>query len=337
MIGATGYSGAELMRLLSGHKKVKVLHAVSKSFAGQKLSSVYKSFHAHDHSLEEMDLHAVSKDSDVVFTCLPHGTSSKVVQALIGSGVRVIDLSGDFRYKDAAVYETWYGLKHEAAELLSQSVFGLPEVYRTKIKNTQLVGNPGCYTTCAILALYPLLKAGVIDPCGIIIDAKSGASGAGRSENTAFSFCEVDENAKAYGIATHRHTSEIEQELSAAAGGEVVVSFTPHLLPIKRGIISTIYAVPKVDEAAAIDAYAMYKDEPFVHVYENGALPEIKHVAGTNNCAIGFAFDKRAGRMVIVSCLDNLIKGASGQAVQNLNIICGFDEREGLNDIGWYL
>ena len=286
--------------------------------------------------LEQLDMQAVLSDSDVVFTCLPHGTSAQTVPQLLSGGARVIDLSGDFRYKDAAVYEAWYGQKHAAKQLLSKSVFGMPELYRDEIKKTRLVGNPGCYTTCAILALYPLLKAGVIDHTGIIIDAKSGASGAGRSDKTAFSFCEVDETVKAYGVATHRHTSEIEQELSSAAGEEVIVSFTPHLLPVKRGIISTIYATPKAEETDIMDAYAMYKNEPFVHIFED-ALPEIKHVTGTNNCAIGFVIDKRANRLVIVSCLDNLIKGAAGQAVQNLNLLCGFNEREGLSNTGWYL
>ena len=336
VIGATGYAGAELMRLLSGHKQVRVAHAVSKSFAGQRMSSVYRSFLHHDYTLEEMDADAISRDSDVVFTCLPHKKSSEVVPLLLEKGVRVIDLSADFRYKDADVYAQWYNTAHPAKELLCQSVFGMPEIYREKIKKTQLVGNPGCYTSCAILALYPLLKAGVIEKNGIIIDAKSGTSGAGRNEQTALLFCEVDETVKAYGIASHRHTSEIEQEISLAAGSEIIVSFTPHLLPIKRGIISTIYATPKADEAGIMAAYSMYEGEPFVKVYAQG-VPEIKHVAGSNNCAIGFVLDKRANRLVIVSCLDNLIKGASGNAVQNLNLLCEFDENEGLNDTGWYL
>ena len=336
VIGATGYAGIELMRLLASHSKVHIKHAVSKSFAGQKLSSVYKSFAARDYMLEEMAPESLGSDSDFVFTCLPHGTSAKVIPTLLESGARVIDLSGDFRYKSAAVYEKWYGLEHTAKQLLEKSVYGMPELYRDKIKDSQLVGNPGCYTTCAILAIYPLLKAGVIEPSGIIIDAKSGTSGAGRSEKTPLLFCEVDETVKAYGIANHRHTSEIEQELSLAAQSEVIVSFTPHLLPIKRGIISTIYATPKADAAAILDAYSVYEDEPFVQVYDD-TLPEIKHVTGTNNCAIGFVLDKRANRLVVVSCIDNLIKGAAGQAVQNLNIMCGFSEREGLNDTGWYL
>lgn len=338
VIGATGYAGAELMRLLVSHKEVELVHAASKSFAGKKLSEVYPSFTGCDIVLEEMDLDTISKDSDIVLTCLPHGASASAVPALLEGGARVIDLSGDFRYRDAGVYETWYKQTHTAKEWLKNSVYGMPEIYRDQIAAAKLIGNPGCYTTCSILALYPLMKSGVIEPKGIIIDAKSGVSGAGRSEKLANAFCEVDESVKAYGVGTHRHTSEIEQELSLAAGEDVVLSFTPHLLPIKRGIISTIYAMPKdgIAEADIKEAYAMYKDEPFVKIYD-GTLPEIKHVTGSNNCAIGFVLDKRAGRLVIVSCLDNLIKGAAGQAVQNMNILCGFDESEGLNGTGWYL
>jgi N-acetyl-gamma-glutamyl-phosphate reductase len=337
VVGATGYAGAELMRILSGHKDVSVKHAVSKSFAGKRLSEIYPNFKSHDYILEELDVKAICSDSDVVFTSLPHGTSGEVVSALLEHGVCVIDLSGDFRYNDASVYESWYGVRHTAPQLLSQGVYGLPEIYRERIAASKLVGNPGCYTTCAILPLYPLLKQGLIEPGGIIIDAKSGVSGAGRSEKLAYSFCETHENVKAYGIGTHRHTSEIEQELSLAAGEPIALSFTPHLLPIKRGIISTIYATPKKDsdEAAVEQAFRMYKYEPFVQV--SNSLPEIKHVAGSNNCAIGFVLDKRVNKLIIVSCIDNLIKGAAGQAVQNMNIMFALNEQEGLNEIGWYL
>lgn len=337
VVGATGYAGAEIMRILSGHKQVTVSHAVSKSFAGQKLSDVYPSFKGNDYVLESLDLDKICADSDIVFTSLPHGASGEIVPSLLESGVRVIDLSGDFRYNDASVYEKWYGIRHTAPQLLSQSVYGLPEIHRERIAASKLVGNPGCYTTCAILPLYPLLKQGVIEPGSIIIDAKSGVSGAGRSEKLAYNFCETDESVKAYGVGTHRHTSEIEQELSIAAGEAIALSFTPHLLPIKRGIISTIYATLKqgVDEASVGKALEVYKYEHFVHVMDS--LPEIKFVTGSNNCAIGFAVDKRVNRLIIVSCIDNLVKGAAGQAVQNMNIMCALDEQEGLNGIGWYL
>ncbi len=338
VIGATGYAGAELMRLLTAHQQVTVTHAVSKSFAGQKMSDLYPSFFSNDYVLEELNYDAVVKDSDIVFTCLPHGASAETAGQLTAKGVKVIDLSGDFRYNDIAVYESWYSMKHAKPELLAESVYGMPELYRDRIKVARLIGNPGCYTTCSILAVYPLLKAGVALPNDIIIDAKSGVTGAGRSEKLANSFCEVDESLKAYGVATHRHTSEIEQELSLAAGTKVAVSFTPHLLPIKRGILSTIYLTPKagVKEADIAAAYAMYKDEPFVQV-TGSKLPELKHVNGSNNCAIGYVLDKRVNRLIVVSCLDNLVKGAAGQAVQNMNLVCGFNETEGLNNTGWYL
>ncbi len=338
VIGATGYAGAELMRLLTAHGQVTVTHAISKSFAGQKMSELYPSFFSSDYALEELDCDAVAKDSDIVFTCLPHGTSAETVAQLIAKGIKVIDLSGDFRYNDISVYESWYKVKHAAPELLVESVYGMPELYRERIKHARLIGNPGCYTTCSILAVYPLLKCGLVEPSGIIIDAKSGVTGAGRSEKLTNSFCEVHESFKAYGVATHRHTSEIEQELGFAAGTEVAVSFTPHLMPVKRGILSTIYLSPKagVVEADIAAAYAVYKDEPFVQV-TGGRLPELKHVNGSNNCAIGFVLDKRVNRLIVVSCLDNLIKGAAGQAVQNMNLVCGFDETEGLNNTGWYL
>lgn len=336
VVGATGYAGAELMRLLSGHRDVNIKHAISKSFSGKRLNEVYPNFHM-DLILEDMNPEAVCEDSDIVFLSLPHGASAEFVPEFIKEGVRVIDLSGDFRYKDASVYETWYKVPHTAKNLLSESVYGLSEIYRNDISGADLVGNPGCYPTSAILPLYPLLKEGLIETDGIIVDSKSGVSGAGRSEKLENSFCEVDESLKAYGIATHRHTSEIEQELSSAAGKEIILSFTPHLIPIKRGILSTIYAAPKkgVSENNIRDAYEMYKNEPFIQL--RNSLPEIKHVTGSNNCAIGFVLDKRAGRLVVVSCIDNLIKGAAGQAVQNMNIMCSLHETEGLSNTGWYL
>lgn len=335
VVGATGYSGAELMRILSHHRQVKIAHAVSKSFAGQKMSDIFRSFASCDYTLEEMDFDNICMDSEIVFTCLPHGTSSEVVPELLSRGVKVIDLSGDFRYNDVSIYEKWYKTEHKAKQLLDKSVYGMPEIYRDKIKDAQLIGNPGCYTTSAILALSPLLNAGLINSESIIIDAKSGVTGAGRSAKLPLIYSEVNESFKAYGVATHRHTSEIEQELSIAAGKEVALSFTPHLLPIKRGILSTIYADTTATEQQIQKAYEIYKDEPFVQVVDG--LPEIKHVAGSNNCFIGFKLDERLSKLIIVSCIDNLVKGAAGQAVQNMNIMFGFNEEEGLNNIGWYL
>ena len=335
--GATGYAGAELMRLLCGHPEVRLVSAISKTFEGKPLSDIYANFRAADISLEAGDLNKIA-GSDVVFTALPHGLSQQVIPALLDKGVKVIDLSGDFRYDDVEVYEHWYQLKHNCPELSQEAVYGLCELYREQVRHARLVGNPGCYTTCSILPLYPLLQDGLVNPEHIIIDAKSGVTGAGRKEKLDYSFCETDENFKAYGIATHRHTSEIEQELSKAAGRQVQLSFTPHLLPVKRGILATIYAdlTPGVTRAEILTSYQRYAREPFIRIYEKG-LPELKHVTGSNNTAIGFVIDERLHRAVIVSCLDNLIKGAAGQAVQNMNLLFDLPETTGLSNIAWYL
>jgi N-acetyl-gamma-glutamyl-phosphate reductase len=338
VLGATGYAGIELMRLLSAHPEVNIRHAVSRSFAGQGIGTVYPNFARSGIVFEEADTDKVAEDSDIVFTSLPHGLSQETVSALYEKGARVIDLSGDFRYDDAAVYEKWYGAPHANPALLKEKVYGIPELYREKIARTRLVGNPGCYTTCAILPLYPLLKDGLVAKKHIVVDAKSGVSGAGRSEKLAYAFSETDENFKAYGVATHRHTSEIEQELSKAAGEEIALSFTPHLLPVKRGILSTIYAdlSGKVTRGDILKCYEMYKGEPFINVYAEG-LPELKHVNGSNCVNIGFVIDERLQRLVVVSALDNLVKGAAGQAVQNMNLLLGFPETMGLNETAWYL
>ncbi|MEX1308073.1 MAG: N-acetyl-gamma-glutamyl-phosphate reductase [Eubacteriales bacterium] len=339
IIGCTGYAGEELTRILTGHKGVTLAHLVSKSFAGKKLSEVYGNyFGAHDHMLEALDIDVVGKDSDVVFTALPHGASAETIAKLAKYDVKIIDLSGDFRYDDLDVYEKWYKVNHPAKALNDGAVYGLTELYRDRIKNTKIVANPGCYTTCAILSVLPLLKAGLIETKGIIVDAKSGTSGAGRKESLALSFCETNENFKAYNVAGHRHTSEIEQELSKAQDEDVTIGFTPHLLPIKRGILETIYCGIKdgVTKVAIEKAYQVYDDEKFVHVLDGG-LPEIKHVSGSNNVIIGFQLDERNGRLIVVSVIDNLIKGAAGQAVQNMNVMFNLVEGEGLSDTGLYL
>lgn len=340
ILGATGYAGIETVRLLSMHPEVTITRVVSKSFAGKKLSEVYPSMaHVVELPLEELNEDDIAQNCDVVFTALPHGASKTVIPALYEKGLKIIDLSGDFRYDSKEVYEQWYGEPHSAPELLAQSVYGLCELRRASIKNTRLVGNPGCYTTCSILPLYPLLKAGVVETTNIIIDAKSGVSGAGRSTLLDNSFCECTENMKAYKIATHRHTSEIEQELSIAAGSEVVVSFTPHLIPLKRGILSTCYANLKgshtYDEILSIYK-DFYKDEYFIRIMDE-FLPETNHVAGSNFVDIGFRIDERLNRIVVVSAIDNLIKGAAGQAVQNMNILFGLDEKTGLDMPAFYL
>lgn len=340
VLGATGYAGVELVRILSGHGETEIKVLGSHSFAGQNIDEVYKNFkHVLDVECEELNLDKI-KECDIAFTALPHGASKSVIPSLIDAGVKVIDLSGDFRYDDISVYEEWYGEKHSAPELLKEAVYGMPELYRDKIKNARLIGNPGCYTTCSILGAVPLLKSGLAETKNIIVDAKSGVTGAGRGIALPYHFCECTENMKAYKVATHRHTSEIEQEFSNAAGDKIMISFTPHLIPVKRGIIATTYVNLK-QKSSAEELTEMYKKfydgEYFVRVREAGDLPETKYVAGSNFIDIGICYDKRLQRAVIISALDNIVKGAAGQAVQNMNILFGLDEKTGLKNAGFYL
>lgn len=340
VLGATGYAGIELVRLLTNHPGVSIEILGSQSFDGQSISDVYPNFKGVlDKKCEKVDVNAVAK-CDVAFTALPHGASKEVIPSIIEKGVKVIDLSGDFRYDDVEVYEKWYGQKHSSPELLKESVYGMPELYRDKIKSARLIGNPGCYTTCSILGAYPLLKSGIGSSENIIIDAKSGVTGAGRGLTQQVHFCECTENMKAYKVATHRHTSEIEQELSHASDKPVMVSFTPHLIPVKRGILSTIYINlnKKQTTEELTELYKdFYKDEFFVRVKDAGKLPESKHVAGSNFVDIGVVADERLNRAVVVSSLDNIVKGAAGQAVQNMNIMFGLDEKTALESAGFYL
>lgn len=340
VLGATGYAGIELVRLLSNHPEVKIELLGSKSFAGEKISDVYQNFrHILELECTEADVDAAAK-CDIAFTALPHGASKSVIPALIDAGLKVIDLSGDYRYDDAAVYEQWYNEPHSSPELLAESVYGLCELHRDKIKKARLIGNPGCYTTCSILGAAPLLAAGLADDKNIIVDAKSGVTGAGRGLGLAYHFCECTENTKAYKIATHRHTSEIEQELSHIAKKPIMLSFTPHLIPQKRGILATIY-MNLTRAATAEEVWNIYneyyKNEHFVRVKALGELPETKHVAGSNFVDIGVAVDKRLNRAVVVSAIDNIVKGAAGQAVQNMNLMFGLDEKTGLDFAGFYL
>lgn len=339
VIGATGYAGAELVRLLNMHKDVKFMHLVSKSHCGKRLCDIYPGFSESLPLLEDLDAGEISRSSDIVFISLPHGTMSEVIPMLFTMGTRIIDLSGDYRYDDPSVYEAWYGQKHFDHDLLAESVYGLPELHKLSIKSAKLVGNPGCYSTCSILALAPLVKMKLVDPGSIIIDAKSGATGAGRRPSQALHFCEVNQSVKAYNVAKHRHTSEIEQELGKLNGSGFCLSFTPHLLPINRGILATCYAnlSPGASSGELVEAMKeFYLDAPFVTVYEEG-LPELRHVVGSNRAAIGLTVDARLNRVVVVSCIDNLIKGAGGQAIQNMNIMFGLDETEGLPETSWYL
>ncbi|MBE7045368.1 MAG: N-acetyl-gamma-glutamyl-phosphate reductase [Ruminococcaceae bacterium] len=337
VLGATGYAGIELVRLLTAHPEVSLEILGSQSFKGQKISEVYPNLAGIlDKECEEVDLERV-KECDVAFTALPHGASKTVIPALLETGVKVIDLSGDYRYDDAAVYEKWYGEPHSSPELLQESVYGLCELHRERIKKARLIGNPGCYTTCSILGAAPLLAKGLADDKNIIIDAKSGVTGAGRGTNP---FCECTESTKAYKVATHRHTSEIEQELSNISKKEIILSFTPHLIPQKRGILATIYmnlTKPCTTEELQKLYADYYKDEFFVRVKKAGELPETKHVAGSNFVDIGVCVDERLNRAIVVSALDNIVKGAAGQAIQNMNLMFGLPEDTALKHAGFYL
>jgi len=341
VLGGTGYAGIEVVRLLIKHPEVELCRIVSQSYAGKKISEVYPSLMGIcDLECSSLDADDIAASCDVVFTALPHGASKEVIPMLYAKGLKVIDLSGDFRYNDPAVYEKWYEQPHSDPELLKEAVYGLCELHREEIKKARLIGNPGCYTTCSITALAPLVAEGVVDNKSLIIDAKSGVTGAGRGLNLPNLFCECTETMKAYKIATHRHTSEIEQELSLLAGEEIMLSFTPHLAPMKRGILATCYANLKGTHTAEelVALYRKFYDgDPFIRIYDAGQLPEVKHIAGSNYIGIGLVVDERLNRVVVVSCIDNLIKGAAGQAVQNMNLLFGLDEGTALLDAGMYL
>ncbi|MEX1377017.1 MAG: N-acetyl-gamma-glutamyl-phosphate reductase [Eubacteriales bacterium] len=340
IIGATGYAGAELARLLANHPEVEISYLASKSYEGQIFGELYSGHACEEYQLSAIDIDKICASSDVVFTALPHGVSSDTVSELNKYDVKIIDLSGDFRYDNLELYEKWYGVSHSAPDLMKSAVYGLSELYKEEIKNAKVIGNPGCYTTCGILTLYPLLENNLIDESTIIYDAKSGVSGAGRSPSNALHFCEVDGSFKAYKIANHRHTSEIEEKISQAANKNVAISFTPHLIPIKRGILGTFYATLK-DGVSAEDIQKTYEkkygNEPFVKLWGENKIPELKHVVGSNSFITGFVVDKRVNRLIVVSVIDNLIKGAAGQAVQNMNIMFNLDEKTGLNIDSWYL
>lgn len=337
IVGASGYTGVELIRLLSNHPKVEITAVTSEQSAGKNIASIFSSLTGvFERTLESLSIDNVASKADLIFTALPHQKAMDVVPRFLKAGKCVIDLSADFRIKDTATYGEWYE-EHKAPELLKEAIYGLPELHREEIKDAMLVANPGCYPTSAILALAPLLKNGLIDTSSIVIDSKSGVSGAGRSVTQDTHFPEVNEGFKAYKVAEHRHTPEIEQELSILAGASITVSFTPHLLPVNRGILSTIYASlisqePGVRSQEELnDLYdEFYKDERFVRVYPKDAFPNINNVKGSNFCNIGVKLDKRTNRVVIISAIDNLVKGASGQAVQNMNIMYGFPEDTGL-------
>ncbi|MBU2262036.1 MAG: N-acetyl-gamma-glutamyl-phosphate reductase [Proteobacteria bacterium] len=337
--GGSGYTGQELLRLLVGHPEVTVVAATSRRFAGVPVAEVYPVFSGlTDLVYTDASPEEVAGKADFIFLALPHGVSMEFAPVFIRAGQKVVDLSADFRLRDAALYEAWYG-RHTSPETLGEAVYGLPELYRDQIRKTCLVANPGCYPTSIILGLAPLLNSRWIDPSSIIADSKSGVSGAGREPQIGSLYCEVAGGFKAYKVGGHRHTPEIEQELSLLAEKEVRISFTPHLLPVKRGILSTIYATLAREATAqeATDLYReFYRDEPFVRICRNGQFPNLSSVVGSNYCDIGVTVDKRTGRIVVVAAIDNLIKGASGQAIQNMNIMSGFREETGLPRIALF-
>ena len=334
IIGATGYAGGELVRLLLGHKEAEIKWYGSRSYVDQKYAKVYQNmFQLVDDRCLDDNMEEMAKQVDVIFTATPQGLCASLVNDDILNKVKVIDLSADFRIKNAAVYEEWYGIEHKAKQYLDEAVYGLCEINREAVKKARLVANPGCYPTCSILSIYPLLKEGLIDPSTVIIDAKSGTSGAGRGAKVDNLFCEVNENIKAYGVASHRHTPEIEQELSLAAGEPVTVSFTPHLVPMQRGILVTAYASLKKEVTweevkAVYDRY--YDKERFVRVLDQDVCPQTRWVEGSNYVDVGFKIDPRTKRIIMMGAMDNLVKGAAGQAVQNMNLVFGLDEAEGL-------
>lgn len=340
IIGATGYAGNELVRLLMGHKDVEIMWYGSRSYIDKKYAEVYQNmFEIVEDTCLDDNMEELASKVDVIFTATPQGFLAGVLTEEILSRVKIIDLSADFRIKDVKTYEKWYKIEHRSPQFIEEAVYGLCELNRDKIKGARLIANPGCYTTCSILTAYPLVKEGLIDPDTLIIDAKSGTSGAGRGAKLPNLFCEVNENMKAYGVTNHRHTPEIEEQLGYAAGKEIMVNFTPHLVPMNRGILATEYAtlnkkadgtLPTYEEVKAVyDKY--YKNEKFVRVLEKDICPETKWVEGSNYVDVNFKIDERTGRIVMMGALDNLVKGAAGQAVQNMNLLFDFDEAEGLN------
>jgi N-acetyl-gamma-glutamyl-phosphate reductase len=337
IVGASGYSGEVLVQLLLNHPHAELVAVTSRQNAGQTLAQVFPKFASHPKSkfirFSEPNAEVLAKQADVVFLALPHGVAAEFAVPLINAGCVVIDLSADFRLKSAEVYKEFYAHDHPAPELLKKSVYGLPEIYREQIKKSLLIASPGCYPTSILLPLIPLLKNGLIKPTGIIADSLSGVSGAGKKAETDYLFCECNESVRPYGVPKHRHLSEIEEQLSLAAKTQVVIQFTPHLIPVNRGILTTLYLdqKEKLSEEKISACYKkFYGDEPFVRLLDGKSLPDTKNVVGTNICEIAWRLDPRTGRLIVMSAEDNLVKGASGQAVQSMNILCGWPETAGL-------
>ena len=334
IIGATGYAGGELARILMGHKDAEIVWYGSRSYIDKKYADVYQNmFQIVDAKCLDDNMEELAKKADVIFTATPQGFCASVISEAILADTKIVDLSADFRIKDVATYEKWYGIQHKSPQFIEEAVYGLCEINREDVKGARLVANPGCYTTCSILTAYPLAKEGLIDMNTLIIDAKSGTSGAGRGAKVGNLYCEVNENIKAYGVASHRHTPEIEEQLGYAAMEDVRISFTPHLVPMNRGILATEYATltkqaTSEEIKAVYDKY--YKEEKFIRVLEEGVCPETKWVEGSNYVDINFKIDPRTNRIIMMGAIDNLVKGAAGQAVQNMNLMFGLPESEGL-------
>ena len=345
IVGASGYSGEVLVQLLLNHPHAELVAVTSRQNAGQTLAQIFPKFASHPKSktlrFTEPNAELLAKQADVVFLALPHGVATGFAVPLLDAGCMVIDLSADFRLKSADIYREFYAHDHPAPELLKKSVYGLPEIYRDEIKKSLLIASPGCYPTSILLPIIPLLKAGIVKPTGIIADSLSGVSGAGRKAETDYLFCECNESVRPYGVPKHRHLSEIEEQLSFAAGTKVTIQFTPHLIPVNRGILTTLYLAPEKHFSTEAEMKSLgekisacyekfYGNEPFVRLLEGKSLPDTKNVTGTNVCEIAWRLDPRTGRLVVMSAEDNLVKGASGQAVQSLNILCGWPETAGL-------
>lgn len=333
-----GYTAAELLRLMAGHDQLRPVMITSTENIGRNISDIYPQLRAfYNLTCQPTDLELIKRQCEVVFLALPHGLSVPMVKELSAAGIKCVDLGADFRLQDVNIYQKYYEIRHEAPEMLAQAVYGLPELYREDIKSSQIVANPGCFPTSAILPLAPLLEAGVIETRGIVVDSKTGVSGAGKAAKPSSHFCEVNEGIKAYGLGTHRHAPEIAQELSRAAGEKVKMIFTPHLVPMNRGILSTCYAQLREGVAAEQVRQVLeekYQSELFVQILPPGVFPHTKWVYGTNFLYIGVYADDESGNVILVSALDNLCKGASGQAIQNMNLMLGIDEDKGLGGMG---
>jgi N-acetyl-gamma-glutamyl-phosphate reductase len=345
IVGASGYSGEELVRLLLSHPEVELTAVTSRQYAGQSVDQVFPRFANHPKAkalrFSEPKAEALATEAKIVFLALPHGVAAEFAVPLLKLGSKVIDLSADFRLRNAPVYKEFYGHDHPAPDLLPGAIYGLPEIYRTEIKKASLIASPGCYPTSILLPTLPLIKSGLVKHTGIIADSLSGVSGAGRKAEVDYLFVECNESVRPYSVPKHRHLSEIEQELSVAADAAVTIQFTPHLIPINRGILTTLYLAPEkhfgdeqgmneLSEKISKCYRAAYGNEPFVRVLEGKALPDTKNVAGTNVIEIAWRLDPRTGRLIVMSAEDNLVKGASGQAIQSMNIMCGFEETTGL-------